>query len=74
MQIADPSETAKTDADRNMSVLFYVLGKNKNARLENLVLNRTPLFKRVENIFALKFLVEGLCYLIAHLVEYSINS
>lgn len=57
-QVDDTQSEEKTDTDKNMAIMFNILGKNKRVRLENLVVNRRSFAQTVENLFALSFLAK----------------
>ncbi|GLU19444.1 hypothetical protein SLE2022_356960 [Rubroshorea leprosula] len=57
-EINDASADEKTDTDKNMAIMFGVLRRKKQVKLENLILNRESFAQTVENLFALSFLVK----------------
>ncbi|WCJ32405.1 hypothetical protein M5689_013829 [Euphorbia peplus] len=56
-ELNDSGKEEKTDTDNNMATMFEILRKKRQARLENLILNRRSFAQTVENLFALSFLV-----------------
>ncbi|KAG7600166.1 Non-structural maintenance of chromosome element 4 C-terminal [Arabidopsis suecica] len=57
-EVDDSQSEEKTDTDKNMAIMFTILGKKRRVRLENLVLNRRSFAQTVENLFALSFLAK----------------
>ncbi|XP_010461946.1 PREDICTED: non-structural maintenance of chromosomes element 4 homolog A-like [Camelina sativa] len=57
-EVDDTQSEEKTDTDKNMAIMFTILGRKKRVRLENLVLNRWSFAQTVENLFALSFLAK----------------
>jgi len=57
-EVDDSQSEEKTDTDKNMTIMFNILGKKKRVQLENLVLNRRSFAQTVENLFALSFLAK----------------
>ncbi|KAJ0250352.1 Non-structural maintenance of chromosomes element 4 A [Hirschfeldia incana] len=57
-EVDDTQSEEKTDTDKNMAIMFNILGQKKRVRLENLVLNRRSFAQTVENLFALSFLAK----------------
>ncbi|KAF2557977.1 hypothetical protein F2Q68_00015999 [Brassica cretica] len=56
-EVDDTQSEEKTDTDKNMAIMFNIL-RQKNVRLESLVLNRRSFAQTVENLFALSFLAK----------------
>ncbi|PPD78733.1 hypothetical protein GOBAR_DD24336 [Gossypium barbadense] len=57
----------KTDTDRNMAVMFEILRRKRQVKLESLILNRSSFAQAFENLFALSFLVkDGRAEIVVH--------
>lgn len=57
-EVDDTGAEEKTDTDKNMAVMFEILRRKRQAKLESLVLNRSCFAQTVENLFALSFLIK----------------
>ncbi|XP_073157363.1 non-structural maintenance of chromosomes element 4 homolog A-like [Henckelia pumila] len=57
-ELDDSVRKEKTDTDKNMAIMFDILRRNRNCKLENLILNRNSFAQTVENLFALSFLIK----------------
>lgn len=57
-ELDDSIGKEKTDTDKNMAVMFDILRRNRNCKLENLIINRNSFAQTVENLFALSFLIK----------------
>ncbi|KAB2037918.1 hypothetical protein ES319_D03G108700v1 [Gossypium barbadense] len=57
----------KTDTDRNMAVMFEILRRKRQVKLESFILNRSSFAQTVENLFSLSFLVkDGRVEIVVH--------
>ncbi|KAE8731631.1 Non-structural maintenance of chromosomes element 4-like protein A [Hibiscus syriacus] len=57
-EVDDGGAEEKTDTDKNMAVMFGILRRSRQVKLESLILNRSSFAQTVENLFALSFLVK----------------
>ncbi|XP_073278484.1 non-structural maintenance of chromosomes element 4 homolog A-like [Primulina huaijiensis] len=57
-ELDDSVRKEKTDTDKNMAIMFDILRRNRNCKLENLIINRNSFAQTVENLFALSFLIK----------------
>ncbi|KAB2027961.1 hypothetical protein ES319_D05G068200v1 [Gossypium barbadense] len=57
-EVDETGAEEKTDTDRNMAVMFEILRRKRQVKLESLILNRSSFAQTVENLFALSFLVK----------------
>ncbi|KAL6506006.1 hypothetical protein OROHE_022725 [Orobanche hederae] len=57
-ELEGTADKEKTDTDKNMAIMFDILGRNRKVKLENLILNRNSFAQTVENLFALSFLIK----------------
>ena len=53
-----PDHDERNDIDKNIAVMFDLVGHHKSVKLKHLILNRQSFAQTVENIFALSFLVK----------------
>ncbi|XP_040945986.1 non-structural maintenance of chromosomes element 4 homolog B isoform X3 [Gossypium hirsutum] len=57
----------QTDTDRNMAVMFEILRRKRQVKLESFILNRSSFAQTVENLFSLSFLVkDGRVEIVVH--------
>ncbi|KAG8374900.1 hypothetical protein BUALT_Bualt10G0043700 [Buddleja alternifolia] len=57
MDMASASED-KTDNEKNMAMMFDILRRTREVKLENLILNRNCFAQTVENLLTLSYLIK----------------